>query len=273
MPEAVWRAAAGVIKGEIYVVGGQNGNHKNIGKNQIYNPATNTWRTGAPLPERFGGGAGAVVRNVLYVIGSGRTGKAVWAYDPETKQWSAKSPMPTTRVDIGAAAENDIIYVIGGNGRHFGRYDLFTVESYNPATDTWTEEADLLYGKASLSAGLVGTTIVAVDGTSLRRGDQGTNQGYDASTNTWRLLVKDPRPRDSACSGTIGTKFYVAGGMYGANVNVTESFAKGVWEDLASMPHGVGSAVGAVYQGRLFCFGGSSDEGATVNNYVQIYQP
>jgi N-acetylneuraminic acid mutarotase len=53
MPLAVYGAATGVINGKLYVAGGQadaiNGN--NVATLQIYDPASNTWTTGAPLPQ------------------------------------------------------------------------------------------------------------------------------------------------------------------------------------------------------------------------------
>lgn len=109
--------------------------------------------------------------------------------------------------------ENNIIYVVGGiNGS--GR--LSTVESYNPAANTWTEEAPLLVGKSEPSVGrvgnkLVGFTILAADGFTLS-GETGDNEGYNATTNTWTSLAPDPTARNGACSGGIGAKMYVAGG-------------------------------------------------------------
>ncbi|MGA9355474.1 MAG: kelch repeat-containing protein, partial [Terriglobales bacterium] len=157
-------AGTGVLKGEIYLVGGQNSSGTVIADTQIYNPATNTWTTGVSLPTATADGAAAVVKNILYVIGgdtSGGATNAVWAYNPKTKTWSGKAAMPTVRDSIGAVVEKNIIYVIGGevNGSRFAN-----VESYDPATDTWTEEAPLAVAKSEPSVGLIGTTIVAADG-------------------------------------------------------------------------------------------------------------
>jgi len=71
---------------------------------------------------------------------------AVWAFNPTTNKWSAKSPMPTARASAAAAVENNIVYVIGGTDGRQNR--LNTLESYNPATDTWKEEAPLIVGKS-----------------------------------------------------------------------------------------------------------------------------
>jgi hypothetical protein len=59
-------AGVGVLKGEIYVVGGFNSDHQIIADVQVFNLATNSWRNGIPLPTAMGNGAGAAVKNILY---------------------------------------------------------------------------------------------------------------------------------------------------------------------------------------------------------------
>jgi N-acetylneuraminic acid mutarotase len=282
MPTAVWNPAVGVLNGEIYVVGGANADGTTIADTQIYHPARDTWSIGVPLPTPLSGASGAVVKNVLYVLGGANDGtpfsSAVWAFDLKTRTWSAKAAMPTARRDAGVAVEDEIIYVVGGNSASNLR--ATTVESYSPATDTWTEEAPLLVGRSEPSVGrvgnnLVGFTIVAADGYA----SGGDTEGYDATTNTWTTLKADPDPggsgwRSWACTGGIGTKLYVAGGYYGGSLNEAFNLHKNTWETLAPMPQAAMATGSAVYQGRLYCLGGTVaywENGALSN--VQIYQP
>lgn len=279
MPTAVkFPAGTGVIKGKIYVVGGDNGSVP-IADTQIYDTVTNTWSTGAALPVATIDAASAVVKNVLYVFGGtpddGTTvTNAVWAYNPKTNKWSAKSAMPTARDSVAAVVEKNIVYVIGGNGSN-GVLRLNTVESYNPATDTWTEEAPLLAGKSEPSAGLIGSTIVTADGYTLS-GMTGDNEGYNAAANSWKALAADPTPRNAACSGSVGGLFYVVAGNYGGSVTESFKLAKNKWTMLAPMPQAVITPGSAVNKGLLYCIGGG-DIGTpfhgNVFNYVQIYQP
>ena len=97
---------------------------------------------------------------------------AVWAYNPKTKAWTATADMPTARWASEAVVEKtkNIVYVIGGVVNGSGNGDIATVESYNPATNTWTEEAPMLVAKAQSAAGLIGTTIVVADGASMAKG-------------------------------------------------------------------------------------------------------
>jgi len=186
-----------------------------------------------------------------------------------------RSPMPTARYGLSAVQKNGIVYAIGGQTDSWER--LNNVESYNPATDTWTEKAPLLQGKSQLTLGVVGGIIVAADGYS-SNGDTGDNEGYVAWANSWVKLAADPTPRDGAGGRAIGTKLYVASGYQdngGSALPLTEAFtiSNNTWAALADAPRATIWPGSAVYNTKLYCFGGAvSYYGSAVNN-VQIYQP
>ena len=280
LPTAVASAASAVLKKEIYLVGGNDATEV-VADVQIYNPATNTWSTGVPYPVIISGASAAVVKNVLYVFGGsqgeGLPTNAVWAFNPKTKTWTAMANMPTARWLTAAVVEKNIIYVIGGitSPTNF----VAIVESYNPATNTWTEETPMLEDKQGPAAGLLGTTIVVTDGGSVPGQITGASEGYDAATNAWERLAVDPEARVVSCFGSIGSKFYDAGGYLnnaGPATTVNESFqlSKDTWTTtLAPMPQGTFQGSSAVYKKQLYCIGGFANwNGAPINN-VQIYQP
>jgi N-acetylneuraminic acid mutarotase len=142
LPTPVAFSTSAVLKNEIYVVGGNDGTG-NVADVQIYNPVANTWSTGTSYPTGIGSASSAVVKNILYVIGGTSDGKtpsnAVWAYNPKTKAWAATAAMPTARWGSEAVVEKNIIYVSGGQANANGQDPVANVESYNPATNTWTE--------------------------------------------------------------------------------------------------------------------------------------
>jgi N-acetylneuraminic acid mutarotase len=280
LPTAVITAAAAVLKNEIYVVGGATATEE-VADVQIYNPATNAWSSGVPYPTAMSGASAAVVKNVLYVFGGSPGGgvplNAVWAFNPKTKTWTGLADMPTARWLTAAVVEKNIIYVIGGVVSPSGF--VATVESYNPATNTWTEEAPMLESKQGPAAGLLETTIVVADGAPQPGQITGDAEGYDAATNAWTELAVDPEARVLSCFGSIGSKFYDAGGYLnnaGAATTVNESFqlSKNKWTTtLAPMPQGTMQGSSAVYKKQLYCIGGLATwNGAPINN-VQIYQP
>ena len=151
--------------------------------------------------------------------------------------------------------------------------------SYNPTTNTWTSEAPLLVGKSEISAGLLSTTIVASGGFA-SGGVTGDTEGYNATTNTWTALTSDSVHRNGACAGAISGNLYASDGNDNSNnafsVNELFNLTKNAWTTLTAMPQTVTDSGPAVYNGQLYCFGGSSFANAfrgTVYNNVQIYQP
>ena len=161
-------------------------NNAALSVNEIYNPATNTWSTGAPMPTARWLGGTAVVNNIVYCIAGSSTNAAftnVEAYDPSTNTWSTKAPFPTFNNSVYAVTVNNIIYMVGGfNAAAGGR--LKTLDSCNPATDTWTMLPSLAVGKSQSALGVFGQTIVAGGGLLENSSATTDNEGYNVITNT-----------------------------------------------------------------------------------------
>jgi N-acetylneuraminic acid mutarotase len=124
--------AGGVIKGKFYVAGGSATDPGGAGTTNldVYDPATNKWKTLAPLPFPIVAAAGAVIQNQLYVIGSGHRARSVVAYNPTTNTWKEKNALPTGRINLAAASfvtqfGNPKILAVGGRGR-FTPNELYT---------------------------------------------------------------------------------------------------------------------------------------------------
>ena len=73
-------------------------------------------------------------------------------YDPETDTWEGKANMLTVRSGVSVSVVDGKIYAIGGSkikkiqrfgGSGIESEELPTVEMYDPATDTWTQKADM----------------------------------------------------------------------------------------------------------------------------------
>ena len=101
---------------------------------EIYDPATDSWRTGAPLPVARGGIAAAAMNERIFVFGGElpfRIFNAAEMLDPAAEKWVAKAPMPTPRHGIGAAAVGKRIYLPGG-GTQTGPGRTHVLEAYEP---------------------------------------------------------------------------------------------------------------------------------------------
>jgi N-acetylneuraminic acid mutarotase len=144
MPQARWNHMVAELQGKLYVIGGIVGtgdSRRSIDKVQIYDPTTNSWKSGQSMPTSRQGAAIAVTQEKIYIIGgrrgAGRSGTAtniVEVYDPIADSWSSVEPAQYRRTEARAVVVKNRIYVIGGasEGEETG-----SIEMYDPANDTW----------------------------------------------------------------------------------------------------------------------------------------
>ena len=139
-------AAADVINGIIYVVGGRANElqddgsqiQKNVATLESYDPGTDSWQTLAPMPLAQGGLAAAALDAKLYVFGGEQWTPErlvfpnAWVYDPSTDQWQAVDNLPTPRHGLVAASSCESIYVIGGATDVGGGTATGTNERFRP---------------------------------------------------------------------------------------------------------------------------------------------
>ena len=135
-------AAGAVVNGKLYVIGGFvrpatccSGTITNIV--EIYDPSTDTWTTGAPMPTaRYLTAAGAI-GGLIHVIG-GQTETLALAthevYDPATNTWSTKAPMTVPRYFLMAAGIDPKLYAAGGGlegGVITNYFEVYTANEVN----------------------------------------------------------------------------------------------------------------------------------------------
>jgi N-acetylneuraminic acid mutarotase len=126
--------AVDAIDGKVYVAGGRFGagfNSETTAVLEIFDPGTNRWTTGVPMPAPRGGVAGVAANGCLFVIGgegNPADPRGLFdqneAYNPRTNAWIKLPPMPTpTHGLTGAAFVNGRIHLPGGaitQGGHSG---------------------------------------------------------------------------------------------------------------------------------------------------------
>lgn len=128
MPTARNHAAAGVVAGKIYVIGGRlAAANLVVGSNtdvvESYDPVTDSWGTaGLRMPTARSGMGWATYKDRIYIAGGEvqdahlfATVRAVEAYDPAVNQWSSLPTMPTARHGVNVAVIGNRLYVIGGH--------------------------------------------------------------------------------------------------------------------------------------------------------------
>lgn len=280
MPYPVDSPATATLGSKIYVFGGRNAGLP-VSYTQIYNPATNVWSTGAPMPLATMGPVAVPFGGYIYVIG-GQTSTAqssvvgtVYQYNPTTNTWATKASLPTPRASPGAVEIAGQIYVAGGNSNV--AYWVANLESFDPVANAWTTRASMISGRSNLSAAAFGQKMIVTAGYSSVGGMNGSSEEYDTTTNTWTSIASSQH-LDWACTGNVRGRLYVLGGglLGGIGVTTSQIFdpTSNSWSAAAPMPTATLAVIGAVYGGKIYCFGGKSvDPGGSDFNSVQIYKP
>jgi N-acetylneuraminic acid mutarotase len=126
MPEGRFGHRMVALQGRLYVVGGLAGARTNPGSEPaslvegsvlIFDPASNAWSAGAPIPVARDHLGVVVVNEEIWAIG-GRAGGANHArvdiYNPATDAWREGPPLPEPTSGAAEAVVNGVIYVSGG---------------------------------------------------------------------------------------------------------------------------------------------------------------
>lgn len=121
-------------------IGGSVSGRTNTPTHDIYDPRTNSWAKGAPLPVLRDHLTVEAIDGKIVAAGGrvdGSPGEPLDAneiYDPKTDRWSEAKPMPFKRSGSAHAVIGDTLYVFGGEGLMQAFDD---VEAFNVATNSW----------------------------------------------------------------------------------------------------------------------------------------
>lgn len=187
MPLKRGAAAAAVINGKVYVVGGAttpagtdepsvlpNRPHLAVGVLEEYDIATNTWRERRPMPTARNHLFAGAVNGKLYAIG-GRLGAAfiglasdtdvVEEYDPAADLWQIRARMPTARSALTGGVYGGRIYVAGGEMQDTQKSATFRAfEGYDPATNSWSVLPAMPVSRHGMAGGVTGNQLHLVSG-------------------------------------------------------------------------------------------------------------
>jgi N-acetylneuraminic acid mutarotase len=104
--------AGGVINGKFYVAGGNV-----TAALDVYDPATDSWRTLAPLPTA-GSAIGTVFGQRLFVVVGFGSGRRAYAYDPGTNTWQARAAPSWDHSAVVRVALDGIAHLLAVGGEH-----------------------------------------------------------------------------------------------------------------------------------------------------------
>lgn len=157
--------AAAAHNGLIYAVGGYDQDNDLLSNLEIYNPRSNTWTSGAPMPTARGLLRATFADGRLYTVGGlDASGTVVFdtveAYDPAKNRWSSEAPIPVARAEpaLATLADGDIVAAGGccefdSAGNVVGV--LTDAELYSPWTNTWHQLPPLPDERAALTGAVI----------------------------------------------------------------------------------------------------------------------
>lgn len=213
--------SASVFNDKIYLIGGEDSyswmglpyvQHSTL--NEMYDPATDSWTTMAPMLAEVGSSAlTAVVDGKIYVFGNVAVTQI---YDTQTNTWSYGPAMPAMpySVSYGAAAATTgacapkRIYRIGGLG------EVLT-QIFDPATQSWSTGAAMPTPRRFLSVAVVDDLLYVIggennegSGTTLSNANERyTPLGYTSLPP--KVQVVSPEQNKTYASGNVSLAFTV----------------------------------------------------------------
>lgn len=228
------RCIGDTTKSCLYAIGGVDSSGQFLDSVEIYDPSTNTWSSGPPLPTpnapaNYPGRAqlaagtgpcfGRLSQTCVYVAGGYNAAlyalSSVEMLNPATGAWTAAAPLNVGRSRLAMASVPcrgkptlTCLYAIGGTGPD-GFVD--SVEMYNPAKNAWTEEAVLHVRGSSASLGVAGMAaagapcitnpsrrcLYAFGGQDQNFNILNTVMMYDPTTDSWTYRAGMKQPRDN----------------------------------------------------------------------------
>jgi len=261
------------INGKLYVPGGWDNTttflpHSNL---FIYNPATNSWSSGASLPLLSAGGVSAAIDGKLYVTtpDDGYSGYYTFlnAYDPVSNTWSSLAAAPHPQSGAVGGVIDGKLYVAGGTD---GSDSAGYLDVYDSSTNTWTSKAPLPYGVGSAAGGVLNGKLYVIGGGGLESNGNGsgvylnTVEVYDPVTNTWTTDTPAPTARSGAGGAVVNGVLYVVGGSSSSGILATnEAFTPASLKTVTVIV----SDSGGTYDGQPFpaTAGATNASGQAVN--------
>lgn len=282
IPSPRFGGAGAVVNNKLHMFGGVDKNPHTPGGalkaravnfHHIYDPASDSWTTGALMPDKKGWPAIAVYKGKIYLFGGDNVAVdksmtvTAWVYNPATDTYKDIADLPYPRSYCSAVPIGDYIYIFGARTlRRDGIADRSTFR-YDPAKDTYQRMADLPEGARFIVHGSYNGYIYAIHGET----DLGTYADgvlkYDVARNKWSKL-NIPRIEQRkwylsqhSTHAAIGSKLFILGGM--SKVTNKRS-ARASYFDMATetfgqvepMPQGRCCAVAGVINNRIYVAGG-----------------
>ncbi len=267
------------VDGKIYAISGAGDETFDIV--EIYDPETDTWSAGPPIPNCRGWFGAAMLDGYIYAIAGKRirsdeekekTGDignyqirdSVERLELATGTWSAVESLSEPRAGVVATVCAGKIYAIGGNAMNnetrSGGPHLDRVEIYDPETGHWSLGTPLPVGVQGPSVATFDDRVYVTSGL----GGKGVNNlswVMDPAVGRWEDFAPIPTGRCDSAVVTAGRKMYTFGGWGGEprhdRVEVYDADTDSWSLDIPPMPEKSAWLTAALVGERIFVMGGA----------------
>ncbi len=214
------------INNKLYLFGGHILNGSTNSTN-IYDIASNSWSSGAPMPRAQDSMAAGYYNGSVYLAGGGGAGiySQTWAYNVAANTWTTRTSAPDALYGTASGVINGHLYMVGGYDTN-SNY-LNTTYDYDIAADSWSQRANLPT-EMYYAAGAV------LNGKFYNIGGGGQNELahlgakhsphpaspltsnatfiYDPTTNNWSVGTSLNQPRSYPGAASVGNAIVAVGG-------------------------------------------------------------
>lgn len=157
-------AAAAVLGGEIYVVGGRLENGQATSVVEAYSPLNDGWRSVVSLPRPVMGGVAVTDGDVLYLLGGRRDDEALTEahrFDPARQQWEELPALEQARAFASGGLLDGQPHVVGGSD---GERTLASCERFDPAANDWSTCPEMQVARQGGAAAVVLNKLYVLGG-------------------------------------------------------------------------------------------------------------
>ncbi|XP_048397549.1 kelch-like protein 30 [Stegostoma tigrinum] len=234
-----WGFSVTSLNNDVYVTGGSRGSKTDAWsttQSWKFHSKEGVWKPIAPMLKPRTNHATTALNGELYAVG-GTTLNVVEVerYDPYNDSWATVDPMVKYVTNFTVTGCVGKLYVIGSCA---AKYNVLTLQCYNPVTDNWSVIASPFIPKY-LSA----PCCVSVDAVIYLIGDNTKKvYAYDSEANMWQKVQLLHKLHENGGMVVIAGKIYVTGGHwkgmegdYSVELEVYDC-AKDVWTVEGSLP-------------------------------------
>lgn len=230
LPSPRQDAAAAVLAGRIYLIGGYGPHDSQMNTTLVWEPEIaqeepgttiqqagvrmGAWTYAAPIPEPVDHAAAAALGGFVYVAG-GRienlvTNK-VWRYDVANDIWVEVPSMPIPRYGATMQAVEGKLYLIGGAVAHGN--DATSMEIFDPATGRWAVAPYALPDERDgLASTVLGDEIVVLGGRTDQEINLNTCEVFDPFSDRWSGCSYLRQPRSDFGLSAVNGRLVAVGG-------------------------------------------------------------